>query len=134
MERSLNVPCATHHLPSASLHAPYNYDLVAYASTQTHSSIEKDLRIAGLGSESLRRIEVAGDFAMRPECLAEAIATDVAAGRKPFFVCATTGTTSSLAFDPLRAIGEICRRHGIWLHVDAAMAGTAAICPEFRHA
>ena len=109
-----------------------NKQLVAYASSQTHSSIEKDIRIAELRSENFRRIEVAGDFAMRPDCLAEAIATDVAAGRKPFFVCATTGTTSSLAFDPLRAIGEICRRHGIWLHVDAAMAGTAAICPEFR--
>jgi aromatic-L-amino-acid decarboxylase len=106
--------------------------LVAYASTQTHSSIDNDLRIAGLTTENLCRIEVDDDFAMRPDKLAEAIRTDIAAGRKPFFVCATTGTTSSLAFDPLRAIGEICRRHGIWLHVDAAMAGTAAICPEFR--
>ncbi len=69
---------------------------------------------------------------MRPDCLAEALAADVAAGRRPFFVCATAGTTSSLGFDPLRAIGEICRRHGVWLHVDAALAGTAAVCPEFR--
>jgi aromatic-L-amino-acid decarboxylase len=107
-------------------------NLVAYASTQTHSSIDKGLRIAGLSPESLRRNEVDSNFAMRHDKLAEAIRTDIAAGRKPFFVCATCGTTSSLAFDPLRAIGEICRRHGIWLHVDAAMAGTAAICPEFR--
>ncbi len=106
--------------------------MVAYASTQTHSSIEKGLRIAGLKRENFRRIDTAGDFTMRPDCLAAAIEADVAAGRRPLFVCATCGTTSSLAFDPLRAIGDICRRHGIWLHVDAAMAGTAAICPEFR--
>ena len=71
-------------------------------------------------------------WAMRPDRLAEAIAADVAAGRRPCFVCATAGTTSSLGFDPLREIGEICRRHDVWLHVDAALAGTAAICPEFR--
>ena len=69
---------------------------------------------------------------MRPDRLAEAMAADVAAGRRPCFVCATAGTTSSLGFDPLRSIGEICRRHDVWLHVDAALAGTAAICPEFR--
>ncbi|MGO9108000.1 MAG: pyridoxal-dependent decarboxylase [Thermoguttaceae bacterium] len=107
-------------------------ELVAYASTQTHSSIEKGLRVAGLGSSALRRIDVDHQWGMRPDCLAEAIAADVAAGRRPCFVCATAGTTSSLGFDPLRRIGEICRRHGIWLHVDAALAGTAAICPEFR--
>jgi aromatic-L-amino-acid decarboxylase len=69
---------------------------------------------------------------MRPDRLAEALADDVAAGRRPCFVCATAGTTSSLGFDPLRSIGQICRRHNVWLHVDAALAGTAAICPEFR--
>ena len=107
-------------------------ELVAYASTQTHSSVEKGLRVAGLGSESLRRIEVDDRWAMRPDCLAAALAADVAAGRQPCFVCATAGTTSSLGFDPLRPIGEICRQYGVWLHVDAALAGTAAICPEFR--
>jgi len=105
---------------------------VAYASTQTHSSVEKGLRIAGLGDHCLRRIDVDDRWAMRPDCLAEALAADVAAGRRPCFVCATVGTTSSLGFDPLRSIGPICRRHGVWLHVDAALAGTAAICPEFR--
>ncbi len=112
--------------------AGYGSDCIAYASTQAHSSIEKGLRIAGLKSENIRRIDVDCNFAMRPELLAASIAADVAAGRRPRFVCATTGTTSSLAFDPLRGIGGICRRHGAWLHVDAAMAGTAAICPEFR--
>ena len=107
-------------------------ELVAYASTQTHSSIEKGLRVAGLRSDCFRRIDVDQRWAMRPDRLAEAIAADVAAGRRPCFVCATAGTTSSLGFDPLRSIGEICRRYGAWLHVDAALAGTAALCPEFR--
>ncbi len=106
--------------------------LVAYASTQAHSSIEKGVRIAGLGSDNLRLIEVDDRYAMRPERLAQAIAADKAAGRRPAFVCATVGTTSSTAMDPLPAIGRVCREHGLWLHVDAALAGTAAICPEFR--
>lgn len=106
--------------------------LVAYASTQAHSSIEKGVRIAGLGVNNLRPIGVDKHFAMRPELLHAAIETDRAAGRKPCFVCATLGTTSSTAIDPLRPIGEICRRHGLWLHVDGAYGGTAGICPEFR--
>jgi aromatic-L-amino-acid decarboxylase len=106
--------------------------LVAYTSSQAHSSIEKDCRIAGIGADNLRSIDVDERFAMRPERLEAAIRSDLAAGRKPFFVCASIGTTSSLALDPLAAIGAICSRHGLWLHVDAAMAGTAALCPEFR--
>jgi aromatic-L-amino-acid decarboxylase len=70
---------------------------------------------------------------MRPDELERQIKADQAAGRVPFFVCATVGTTSSLAIDPVAEIGRICREHGLWLHVDAAMAGTAALCPEFRH-
>jgi aromatic-L-amino-acid/L-tryptophan decarboxylase len=107
--------------------------LVAYTSTQAHSSIEKGVRIAGLGSQNLRLIEVDEQFAMRPERLAAAIAADQAAGRRPSFVCATVGTTSSTAIDPLPEIGRLCRQHGLWLHVDAALAGTAALCPEFQH-
>lgn len=106
--------------------------LVAYASTQTHSSIEKGIRVAGLGSENLRAIDVDEHFAMRPDRLAQAIAADKAAGRVPCFVCATVGTTSSTAIDPVPEIGQICREHNLWLHVDAALAGTAALCPEFR--
>jgi aromatic-L-amino-acid/L-tryptophan decarboxylase len=106
--------------------------LVAYSSSQAHSSIEKGLRIAGLGSDSFRRVQADANWAMDPAKLAEGIEADLAAGRRPFYVCATTGTTSSLAFDPIPAIGEICRRHDLWLHVDAALAGTAAVCPEFR--
>jgi aromatic-L-amino-acid/L-tryptophan decarboxylase len=107
--------------------------LVAYASTQTHSSIEKAVKIAGLGSEQLRSVEVDDTFAMRPEALARQIEQDRQAGLVPAFVCATIGTTSSNAIDPVPAIGEIARANGLWLHVDAAMSGTAAICPEFRY-
>ncbi|HVA17907.1 MAG TPA: pyridoxal-dependent decarboxylase [Candidatus Dormibacteraeota bacterium] len=106
--------------------------LVAYTSSQAHSSIEKAAKIAGLGRENLRLIEVDENFAMKPAALAAQIKSDLAAGRVPCFVSATVGTTSSNAMDPVRAIGEICREHKIWLHVDAAMSGTAALCPEFR--
>ncbi|UCE20500.1 MAG: aspartate aminotransferase family protein [Gemmatimonadota bacterium] len=107
--------------------------LIAYASNQAHSSIEKGVKIAGIGRKNLRLIDVDDGFAMRPDALAQQIRQDREAGRTPFFVCATVGTTSSNAIDPLPAIGEICRKEGLWLHVDAAMSGTAAVCPEFRH-
>jgi aromatic-L-amino-acid decarboxylase len=107
--------------------------LVAYTSTQGHSSIEKAVKIAGLGRANLRLVEVDDQFAMRPEALASRVREDRQAGLVPCFVCATVGTTSSNAIDPLPEIGCLCREEGLWLHVDAAMAGTAAICPEFRH-
>ncbi|MDW8317748.1 MAG: pyridoxal-dependent decarboxylase [Anaerolineae bacterium] len=106
--------------------------LVAYTSTQAHSSVEKAAKIAGLGRQNLRLIEVDERFAMRPEALAQQIEADRRAGLVPCFVCATVGTTSSNAMDPLRPIGEVCQTEGVWLHVDAAMSGTAALCPEFR--
>ncbi len=105
---------------------------VAYASSQAHSSVEKAVAIAGIGRDNLRLIETDDAFAMRPDLLEAAVRADVAAGHTPFFVCATVGTTSSTAIDPVRAIGEVCHRHGLWLHVDAALAGSAAICPELR--
>jgi len=107
--------------------------LTAYISTQTHSSIEKAVRIAGLGSDNLRLIDVDDKFAMRPDRLAAAVSADLAAGRRPCFVCATVGTTATTAIDPVREIAKICRRHNLWLHVDSALAGTATVCPEFRH-
>ena len=107
--------------------------LAAYASTEAHSSIEKAARIAGIGSENLRKIPTDGRFAMRPDALEEAISRDREAGKVPFFVCATVGTTATNAIDPVREIGRIARAHGLWLHVDAAMSGSAAVCPEFRH-
>jgi aromatic-L-amino-acid decarboxylase len=106
--------------------------LTAYASTQAHSSIEKAVRIAGLGPGGVRLIDVDEGYRMRPEALAAAMAADRAAGLTPVFVCATVGTTSSLAVDPVAEIGPLCKDFGAWLHVDAAMAGTAALCPEHR--
>jgi aromatic-L-amino-acid/L-tryptophan decarboxylase len=109
-----------------------NGKLVAYTSTQAHSSIEKDVRIAGMGVDNLRLIDVDDNFAMRPDLLEQQINADRRAGLTPCFVCGTIGTTSSNAIDPLPEIGRICREHKLWFHVDAAMSGTAAICPEFR--
>jgi aromatic-L-amino-acid decarboxylase len=106
--------------------------LTAYMSSQGHSSVTKAAGIAGIGRDNLRLIEVDEAFAMRPDALERAITADREAGHTPCFVAATVGTTPSTAMDPLRPIGEICRRHGLWLHVDAALAGTAALCPEFR--
>jgi len=107
--------------------------LVVYTSTQAHSSIEKAALIAGIGRQNVRLIEVDHRFAMRPEALQQAIDQDRRAGLVPCFVCATVGTTSSNALDPLAEIGRICREERIWLHIDAAMSGTAAICPEYRY-
>ena len=107
-------------------------ELVAYTSSQAHSSIEKDIKIAGIGRKNLRLIDTDENYAMRPEALAAEIKMDRQAGRVPFFVSATVGTTSSNALDPLPEIGKICQDEGVWLHVDAAMAGSAAMCPEFR--
>jgi aromatic-L-amino-acid decarboxylase len=106
--------------------------LVAYTSTEAHSSVQKAVMISGLGRENLRSIECDERFAMRPDRLEQAIERDRSNGWEPCFVCATVGTTSSNGLDPLGPIGEICRAHGLWLHVDAAMSGTAAICPEYR--
>jgi aromatic-L-amino-acid decarboxylase len=116
----------------ASNHHGAGGDLVAYTSTQGHSSIEKAVRIAGLGGAQLRLIEVDDNFAMRPQALTEQIAIDLSQGLTPCFVTATVGTTSSTAIDPVRDIGEICRQAGLWLHVDAAYAGTAGLLPEKR--
>jgi aromatic-L-amino-acid decarboxylase len=106
--------------------------LVAYCSTQTHSSVEKAVKIAGLGAANLRAIPVDENFAMRADELARQIAHDKSQGFTPCLVCATVGTTSSNAIDPVPEVARICREHGIWMHVDAAMSGTAALCPEFR--
>ena len=107
--------------------------LVAYASSQTHSSLQKAAMIAGIGVDNLRLIEVDENFAVKPCALAQQVEADRRAGLTPCFVCATVGTTSSNAMDPVGAIGEVCRKNNLWLHVDAAMSGTAMLCPEFRH-
>jgi aromatic-L-amino-acid decarboxylase len=107
--------------------------LAVYTSTQAHSSIEKGAKIAGFGKEYVRLIPVDDELGMIPDELEKAITKDKADGIKPCCVVAALGTTSSLALDPLRPIGEICRKYDVWFHIDAAMAGTAAILPEKQH-
>ncbi|MFZ9916603.1 MAG: pyridoxal phosphate-dependent decarboxylase family protein, partial [Phycisphaerales bacterium] len=106
--------------------------LVAYTSDQAHSSIEKAVRLAGLGKEHLRLVEVDATGAMRADALRAAVERDIAAGLRPAFVSATIGTTGVNAIDPVDEIAAICREFGLWLHVDAAMSGTAALCEELR--
>ena len=107
--------------------------LTVYASTEAHSSVDKGVKLAGYGLDSLRRIPVDAAYAMQPAALADAIARDLAAGCRPACVIGTVGTTSSSAVDPIPVLAEICRRYRVWLHLDAAYAGTAAIVPELRH-
>jgi len=108
--------------------------LRVYASREAHSSVEKGVKIAGFGKKNLVYIPVDEEFAMIPGELEKALEADLKAGYKPACVVATVGTTSSGAVDPLKPIGEICRKYDLWLHVDAAYAGTAAILPEKRWA
>ncbi|MCP5151603.1 MAG: aminotransferase class V-fold PLP-dependent enzyme [Ectothiorhodospiraceae bacterium] len=106
--------------------------LVAYTSTEAHSSILKGVRIAGIGERNLRLVPTTSDRAMDAEALGRMIEADRAAGLLPFFVSATIGTTSTGAIDPVPAIAALGRRHGLWVHVDAAHAGPAALVPELR--
>jgi aromatic-L-amino-acid decarboxylase len=106
--------------------------LVVYASDQAHSSVDKAVIVLGLGQENMRRVASDGEFRLSPAALVAAIAADRAAGRLPMAVVATAGTTSTTSVDPIEAIADVCAEQGIWLHVDAAYAGTAAICPELR--
>ena len=103
-----------------------------YCSEQTHSSVEKAVKISGIGRSNLVKIPVKPDFSLDAAKLEEAVLRDIKNGFIPCCVIATLGTTGTTAVDPLRAIGEICSKNGIWLHVDAAMGGTALILPEFQ--
>ena len=103
-----------------------------YCSEHVHSSIDKACITLGLGTRSLRKIAVNERFEMIPEALAEAVEEDVEAGYLPICVIPTIGTTSSSSIDPVDAVADICEKHGIWLHVDAAYAGSAAIVPEMQ--
>src|ERR1039457_1669487 len=107
--------------------------LTLYCSEEAHSSIEKGAIAIGIGQQYVRKIPVDAEFRMRPEELAAAVEADIAAGLRPFCVVATVGTTSTTSIDPVPAIADIAARHGLWLHVDAAYAGSAAIGTEFRH-
>ena len=111
--------------------APPN--LTLYTSEQAHSSIEKGAIALGVGQRNVRKIPVDAEFRMRPDALLQAIQQDLAAGKKPFCIVATVGTTSTTSIDPVEKIAEVADEYGLWLHVDAAYAGAAAILPEFRH-
>ena len=103
-----------------------------YASAHSHSSVDKAALLAGFGRENIRHVAQDAGYAMRPDALDLAIQTDLAAGRTPCAVVATTGTTTTTAIDPVGAIAAVARRYGVWLHVDAALAGSAMILPECR--
>jgi len=103
-----------------------------YCSREAHSSVEKAVKIAGIGRSNLRKIEIDRQMAMLPAELEKAIIADKTKGCRPLWITATLGTTGSTAFDPLPEIADICGRHNIWLHVDAALAGTALLLPEMR--
>lgn len=109
--------------------------LVVYASNQAHSSLQKACQIAGIHSENYRFLETNSctEYALSPDMLLEAISKDIAAGLIPFFLSATVGTTSSTAVDPLSALGRIAKDNELWFHIDAAYAGSACVCPEYRH-
>jgi len=104
--------------------------LRVYASEHVHSSIDKAVMTLGLGGESLRRVPVDVDFRMRPDALREAISVDRASGRTPLAVVATVGTTSMTSLDPVAELADVCEHENLWLHVDAAYAGAAALVPE----
>lgn len=106
--------------------------LIVYASAQGHSSVAKAALLAGFGRENVREVEADENYALRPEALQEAMEADLEAGRVPCALVATTGTTTSTAFDPLEEVAAIARAHGVWMHVDGAMAGSAMILPECR--
>jgi len=106
--------------------------MVVYASDQAHSSVEKDALLAGFGKKYLRYVATDRSNAMRIEALAEAIEADRGAGLRPCAVVATTGSTGTTALDPVAGIAGVAKRHGLWLHLDAALAGTAMVEPEYR--
>jgi aromatic-L-amino-acid/L-tryptophan decarboxylase len=107
--------------------------LTLYISEHTHSSSEKAAILLGFGQENVRKIPVDSQFRMRPDLLAEAIQADVAAGKRPCCIVASVGSTSTTAIDPITAIADIAERYNIWLHVDGAYGGSAAVAPEMRH-
>jgi aromatic-L-amino-acid decarboxylase len=106
--------------------------LVVYASAHSHSSVDKGALLAGFGRENIRLVANDERFAMRPDALEEAIRADLAAGRKPCVVVATTGTTATTALDPISQIAKVAARYNLWLHVDSALAGSAMLLPECR--
>ncbi|ERN15854.1 hypothetical protein AMTR_s00039p00176550 [Amborella trichopoda] len=110
-------------------------NLVVYGSDQTHSALIKACKIAGINPMNCRLLQATfmTNYALSPEVASESISNDIAAGLLPIFLCATVGTTSSTAVDPLAALGRLAKANDMWFHIDAAYAGSACICPEYRH-
>jgi aromatic-L-amino-acid decarboxylase len=108
-------------------------NLTLYTSEQAHSSIEKGAIAIGIGQRNVRKIPVDDVFRMRVDLLKEAVARDLGSGLRPFCIAATVGTTSTTSVDPVDRIADVAERYNLWLHVDAAYAGSAAILPEFHH-
>ena len=106
--------------------------LRVYTSAEAHSSVEKACIALGLGQQGLHKVEVDGEFRMRPDALAAAVEADVAAGVRPIAVVPTVGTTSTTSVDPVGEVAEIAARHGMWVHVDAAYGGAAGLLPTHR--
>lgn len=127
------IVCARELLdPDARTEGSRN-DMVLYMSDQSHMSIEKGAIAVGVGQKNIRKVPSDTEFRMRPEALEKMIEEDKRAGKRPFCVVATVGTTSSTSIDPVPQIAEIAEKHGLWLHVDCAYAGAAAVLPEQRH-
>ncbi|KAJ6434126.1 hypothetical protein OIU84_017772 [Salix udensis] len=109
--------------------------LVVYASDQTHSALFKGVKLVGIPSSNFRCLSTSfsSEFSLSPQSLEDAIENDIKAGYVPLFLCATVGTTACGAVDPVMDLGKIARKYNLWFHIDAAYAGSACICPEFRH-
>lgn len=110
-----------------------SFKYTVYCSTEAHSSIEKAVKIAGIGSDNLRKIPVDKNFSLRPELLEQRIQEDISKGLQPLCIVGALGTTGSTAIDPLEEIGKIAKKYNIWYHIDGAMVGSALILPEFKY-
>jgi aromatic-L-amino-acid/L-tryptophan decarboxylase len=127
------VVCARELIDPEARTAGSRNDLVLYTSDQSHMSIEKGAIAVGVGQKNIRKVPSDNEFRMRADALAKMVEEDKRAGKRPFCVVATVGTTSTTSIDPVPQIAEVAEKHGMWLHVDAAYAGAAAILPEQRH-
>lgn len=127
------VVCARELMDPEARTAGSRNDLILYTSDQSHMSIEKGAIAVGVGQKNIRKVPSDAEFRMRVDALAKMVEEDKRAGKRPFCVVATVGTTSSTSIDPVPQIADIVEKHGLWLHVDCAYAGAAAILPEQRH-
>ena len=127
------IVCAREMVDPEARTAGSRNDLVLYTSNQSHSSIEKGAICVGIGQQNVRKVPCDSVFRMRPDALVQMIEDDKRAGKRPFCAVATVGTTSSTSVDPVPEIADIAEKHGLWLHVDAAYAGAAAMLPEHKH-